>query len=133
MAKSDGYSLLEVMIALGVLAVGLLGATSGQIMAMKLSSTSRHAVLAMHLAEEQMETLQSMPASDVTALGTANDTGNPLDPDPNDGAAMAFNRSWIITPDSPETDTIALQVDVTWTDGLGATRTTSLQSIKADM
>ncbi|MBW2271223.1 MAG: prepilin-type N-terminal cleavage/methylation domain-containing protein [Deltaproteobacteria bacterium] len=133
MANRDGFSLLEVMIALGVLAVGLLLATSGQIQAMKFSSTSRRAVLAMQLAEEQMETFHSMPATDVKTLGTANDGDNPLDPDPNDGVAMAFTRSWIITPGSPEADTIALQVDVTWADAVGTTRMTSLQSIKADL
>ncbi len=133
MAPRDGFSLIEVMVALGILAFGVLGATTGQIMAMKLSTTSRHAVLAMQLAEEQIETLQSMPAADVKALGSANDAGNPLDPDPNDGVAMAFTRRWIITPDSPEADVIALEVQVDWTNGLGQTRTTSLRSIKADL
>ena len=129
----NGFSLLEVMVALGILALGVLGATSGQLMAMKFSTTSRHAGLAMQLAEEQIETLQAMPAAAVLALGSGNDPNNPLDPDPNDGVAMAFVRRWIITPDSPEADTITLQVQVDWSDGLGQTRTTTLQSMKADL
>ncbi len=133
MSARDGFSLIEVMVALTILAVGVIGTTSGQIMAMKLSTTSRHAALAMQLAEQQMETLQAMPAADVKTLGTANDSENRLDPDPHDGVAMAFTRSWVITPGSPETDVITLEVQVTWTDGLGRTRTTTLRSIKADI
>ena len=133
MAPRDGFSLIEVMVALGILAFGVLGATTGQIMAMKLSTTSRHAALAMELAEQQMETFQAMPAAAVTALGSGTDGDNPLDPDPNDGIAMAFNRSWTITPDGLVTDVISMQVDVTWTNALGQARTTSLQNLKADL
>ena len=39
----------------------------------------------MQLADEQMETLQGMSAADVLTLGSATDSENPLDPDPNDG------------------------------------------------
>ena len=132
MPNRDGFSLLEVMVALAILAIGVIGATSGQLMAMKLSNTSRHAVLAMQLADEQMETLQAMPASDVKTLGSANDLDNPLDPDPNDGVPMVFTRSWIVTPDSPQPGLIALEVRVVWTNALGQSKTTRLRSLKAD-
>ncbi len=133
MAVRDGFSLIEVMVALGILAFAVLGATSGQIMAMKLSTTSRHAALAMELAEQQMETLQAMPAADVKTLGSATDLDNPLDPDPNDGIPMTFNRSWTITPDGLTAGVITMQVDVSWTNALGQTITTSLQNLKADL
>ena len=132
MQRRDGFSLLEVMVALGILAVGVLGATSAQLMAMKLSTSSRYAGLAIQLAEGQIETLQAMSAADVITLGTANDPNNPLDPDPNDGVGMEFTRRWIITPDSPEVGVLSLQVEVDWVDGLGTTRTTTLQSVMAD-
>ncbi len=132
MPKRNGFSLLEVMVALAILAIGVLGATKGQIMAIKLSTTSRHAVHAMQLADAQMETLQAMSSADVLALGSANDPDNPLDPDPNDGVPMVFTRSWIVTPDSPELGVIGLEVRVVWTDGLGQSQTARLESMKAD-
>ena len=132
MPNRNGFSLLEVMMALSILAIGVIGATKGQIMAIKLSTTSRHAVLAMQLADAQMETLQAMSAADVLTLGSANDPNNPLDPDPNDGVPMVFTRSWIVTPDSPEVGVIGLEVRVVWTDGLGQSQTARLRSMKAE-
>ena len=133
MPNRNGFSLLEVMMALSILAIGVIGATKGQIMAIKLSTTSRHAVLAMQLADAQMETLQAMSAADVLTLGSANDPFNPLDPDPNDGVPMVFTRSWIVTPDGPELGVMGLEVRVVWTDGLGQSRTARLRSMKADI
>ena len=131
--RQEGFSLLEVMLALAILAIGVLGATSGQLMAMKLSSNSRQAGLAMQLVEEKMEELQAMSAADVLALGSGIDAGNPIDPDPNDGASMAFARRWIITPDSPQAGLIALEVQTDWTDTTGKTRTATLRSLKASL
>ncbi len=133
MPKRNGFSLLEVMVALFILAIPVIGATQAQIMAIQLSTTSRHAVLAMRLADEQMETLQGMSGADVLTLGSANDPENPLDPDPNDGVPMVFTRSWIVTPDSPELGVIGLEVRVVWTDGLGQSQTARLRSMKADV
>ena len=132
-----GFSLIEVMIAFTILAFGLMTATVGQISAFKTSRQSRSQILAMYLAEQQLETIQSMSATDVKALpgvvGYPDDPNNPIDPDPGDGATMAFDRRWFITPDSPEVGVIGVTIEVDWVDPLGFTRTTSLQSIKADL
>ena len=54
------------LLALGILAVGVLGATTGQIMAMKLSTTSRHAVLAMQLTP-LLRAKRAVPAFEPTS------------------------------------------------------------------
>ena len=105
MKRTRGISLIEVMVALVILATGVVAAMTGQVMAMRLTNTSRHSLLAMHLAEAQMETLQAMPAAAVKTLGSGADP-DPLDPDPNDSNAMSFDRSWVVQVDTPETDTI---------------------------
>ena len=134
--RSAGFSLLEVMIALAILIVGVLAATSGQILAMRISSTSRTQALAMHLGEQQREVLRGRSAGDVTDLvdapGYPNDPTNPIDPDPADAHPMQFTRRWLVAPDTPEPGVITVTVDVDWTDSLGAARTVRLQGLKAD-
>jgi len=136
--QSRGLSMLEVMIALVILGVGILGTTAGQLAAIKLSSDSRIHSEAMNLAEQQLEVFKTMSGADVVALaGTTVDPSNPIDPDPNDATAMALNRSWTITPDMAgavaEVGMITINVDVTWTNSLGMVSTASVQNLKADL
>jgi len=132
--RRGGFSLLEAMIALVILAIGIFGATAGHIAAAKNSSDSRLQTFAMDLAEEQIEIMRIMSPADVLALAsTPNDSANPIDPDPGDGATMKFNRSWIIQDNTPEDDVIAITVNVTWVNAVGNTRTVRVQTLKADL
>ena len=131
-----GFSLIELMIALGILAFGLLGMMAGQLASMHFAADSREHTLAMKLVEQQMETLMAMTAADVEALTTApgypDDPANPIDPDPGDGKPMAFQRRSIVDVDTPEAGVMTLTVEVDWTNELGAVRTARAQSFKAD-
>jgi len=131
-----GFTLIEVMVALSILAVGIFAIMAGHITAMRFSSNSRENTLSMKLAERQMETLFAMTAADVKALTTAvgypNDPDNPIDPDLGDGTPMQFNRRSIIDADTPEVGVITMTVEVDWTNTLGNTQTTRVQSFKAD-
>ena len=138
--RQSGFSLIEMMIALGILAFGILATMAGQVAAMRFSTTSRDHTIAMKLAEEQMETFFVMSADDVKALTLdsgystyPNDSDSPIDPDSGDGKTMAFNRNWTIEADTPETDVITITIDVSWTNTEGNTQTARIQSFKADM
>ena len=56
-----GLTLVELMVALTVLAIGLIGMLSMQIDALRGSRHGRHVSEAARVAEEQMELLQRMP------------------------------------------------------------------------
>ena len=133
--STRGFSLLEVMIALSILAFGMLAATVGQVSAMKTSRQSRTQMLAMYLAEQQIETFQAMTTADlVAAISDPNypsDPTNPIDPDPGDDNSVTFVRRWFIQPDAVETGLISLRVEVDWVSPLGFSRTTTLRSFKA--
>lgn len=134
--RATGYSLLEVMIALSILALGVLGATATQITSTKFTRDSRVRTEAAYLAEQQMEAFQAMDGAAVEVIridaGYPDDPANPIDPDPTDGSARFFNRSWTITPDTPEAGIYAITVTVSWVDQLGNTLNVTLSSVKTD-
>ena len=132
--RRGGFSVLEVMIALGILGFGILAAAASQITSIKFNRDSRVRTEAAYLAAQQMEAFQAMDgaAIEVIRLAGTNDPNNPIDPDPNDGVARSFNRSWAITPNSPENGVYSVGVTVSWVDQLGNTRSVTLSSVKTD-
>lgn len=134
--RRSGISLIEVMIALAILGFGILAAAASQITSIKFNRDSRVRTEAAYLAEQQMEVFQSMDGTAIEAIrtdaGYPNDPDNPIDPDPNDGVARSFTRTWTITPDTPEAGVYAVQVRVSWIDQLGNTRSVTLNSVKTD-
>ncbi len=130
--RTDAFTLVEVVVALGILSVGILGVAASALTSLKFARESRSMTHAMYLAEAQMETFRTMPAANVIALGTGNDSNNPIDPDPNDDDTTVFNRRWTITADSPEAGIITVTIEVDWVDHLGITRTVQLRSMRVD-
>lgn len=132
-SRNRGVSLIEVIVALAVLGFGMLGMAAAQISSYRFSDSSRERTLAHGLAQQQIEIFQSMSTDSIEAAILAGplDPLNPIDPDPNDTAAMAFNRSWLITPDTPEDGVYTVQVTVNWTGNAGA-QTVQLETFKAE-
>ena len=134
--RASGFSLLEVMIALSILAVGILGATAAQITSTKFTRDARVRTEAAYLAEQQMEAFHAMDGAAIEVVrtdpGYPNDSANPIDPDPNDNSERSFNRSWAITPDTPENGVYAITVTVSWVNQQGKTLNMTLSSVKTD-
>jgi type IV pilus modification protein PilV len=132
-----GFSMLEIMIALGVLSLGVLAMTAGQLAAIKLSGDSRSRTVAMSLAQQSLETVQTLSAQDVKdsvpESGTANDPNNPLNPSPDANDNITYNRSWTVEEDTPETGVITITIQIDWVDEQGVARTTRLRTLKADV
>ncbi len=132
--RRDGFTMLELVIAMGILATGLLAVAAAQLGALHSSARSRSLIDAIHLAQSQMEALQAMPLASLPATGA--DPDNPIDRDggPLDPGALdqtSFNRSWTITTDSPVPGITDISVRVQWFDSdIGVTRDTVLQSWK---
>lgn len=134
--RTGGLSVLEVVIAMGILSFGLLAAAASQLAATRFNRDSHLKTEAAYLAEQQMEAFQAMDGDGIEAVrtdpGYPNDPGNPIDPDPNDGVARNYVRSWTITPDAPESGVYTLSVVVSWVDRMGITRNVTLKSVKTD-
>ena len=129
--RHSGVSLIEVMIALSILGFGMLGVAAAQISAYRVSDSSRDRALAHQLAQQQIESFQSMSVASLEVIRTAGpiDPLNPIDPDPNDTMPMIFNRSWTITPNTPEAGVYTILVTVAWVGGGGA-QTLQLETFK---
>jgi prepilin-type N-terminal cleavage/methylation domain-containing protein len=65
--RAGGFTLLEVMITLGVLAAGLLAMLTLQVRALGEGSRGRHTTAAAMIARDQVELIQRMPFSDADA------------------------------------------------------------------
>ncbi|OGP81487.1 MAG: type IV pilus modification protein PilV [Deltaproteobacteria bacterium RBG_16_54_11] len=109
--KSEGFTLLEVMIALVILSVGLLGLGALQLVAIKTNAFSSEMTYATMIAQQQAEILKSLPFTDanLTAATEANPhTGV------GSGKGVQYAISWTVTDNSPATDMKIINISVQW-------------------
>ena len=138
MPDNNGFTLIELMIALAVFTIGLLGIASMQINSIQGNSFAFKTTTATTLAQAQIEELTSLDYDHPNLADTDNDGQGGL----SDTAANAdFSRivnmeeqytlSWNIAEDYPNTDNKLIRAIVTWT-GKGMTRSFFLESLVID-
>ena len=119
-----GFSLLEVLIGMVILAIALASAFALSVTTSRHTAANRNMAAAANLAEYKIEELRnaSTPAlvsgADTTmlnALGEADAAGN-------------YSRAWVVTADTPEAGLYSVVVSVSWSE-LGQTRTYSLSGV----
>jgi prepilin-type N-terminal cleavage/methylation domain-containing protein len=129
---TGGFTLIEVMITIGILTFGLLALATVQIYAMRGGDRGRHATHAAAIAESRMEQLQQDDWASIGATGgfvadpveqnTVKLDGGPL-------SERAYNIAHQITDLEP-TFTREIDVRVSWTEENGETRSITLSSIR---
>lgn len=113
--QSRGFTLLEILIAIFILSVALLGLASVTTMIIKGNASNKTLTVATTLAKDKLEELRSLPLT-----GTGTGTTIPSSHSgtdywgANQGAATSsnpyFTRSW----SASGTDPITITVTVTW-------------------
>jgi len=105
--RSEGFTLLEVMIALVILSVGLLGLAALQLVAVKSNAFSSEMTYATMLAQQHTEVLKSLPFADAnltpgshTAMGSSK--------------GVQYTVTWNVTDNVPATDMKSVNVTVQW-------------------
>lgn len=121
---SNGFTLIEVLIAMAIFSIGILAVAGMQLWNVKNNTTGNITTQATLLARAQMEQLKNV--SDVTTLASAVDPNNPMDENGNAGGI--FTRSWVVTNPLGGNATRQIQVTVSWTKG-GPMRSIVLTSI----
>jgi type IV pilus assembly protein PilV len=124
----NGFTVIEVMIAITILAIGLLGIASMQMNAIRGNSLSDNITCALALAEDKMEALMGLdyydPAlEDILFENNDNLTGiseglvdkqEPRIDEAGKQNAGHFRRIWNIADDTPIEDNKTLTVIVLW-------------------
>ncbi len=128
-----GFTILEVMIVIGILSFGLLSLAAMQIQAMKGSDRGRHATNAAAIAENKMEQLQQDAWASIAVTGGfvtdgAEQNAIKLDDGTNINERV-YNVFYQIT-DVQATFTRAIDVQVSWTEKSGENRSITLSSIR---
>jgi type IV pilus assembly protein PilV len=114
----SGFTLLEVLIAISILTVGLLGVAQMQIMGIRGNYFSGNTTTALSLAEEKMEDLLGKSYSDAELTGSVApgtdhpDLNNPIDETGQAGGI--YSRMWTVIDNIPITDTKTVTVNVSW-------------------
>ena len=95
--KKDGFTLIEVLIALTIFSVGILAIAAMQISAIRMNSTGNRLTELSTLGIDRMEYLMSLPYTDPQlAIG-----GPYTDPNPTAG----YTASWTVVQDTLVTKT----------------------------
>lgn len=122
MKTERGFSLIEVLIAATIFAIGLLALAGAQLVSIRSNQGNYDFTVATNLVEQQLEELR---AGGSAAL--VNGADGPLDAfgysiadyvdNPPDEVKFMFNRTWTCNPSNPPIDTpCEVEVRVTWTE-----------------
>jgi type IV pilus assembly protein PilV len=115
-ADSSGFTLIEVMIAILVIVVGLLGVAGVATMVINGNTLAKEMTVATTLAQDKIEELKN---TSYPNLGSSSDTQDSI-----------YTRTWTVTADSPAggMKTIQVAVQFSWK---GSTRNVTLKTIAA--
>jgi type II secretory pathway pseudopilin PulG len=118
---SRGMALIEALVALAVMAFGLLGVVGMQVTLRTNADVSRQRAEAVRMAQEQMETLRNFGALTGAAVGGrdyAGITGSTDTPTPPSGFAnTTFSRTvTVVNPGANDPKMKTVTVEVAWRD-----------------
>lgn len=140
--NEKGFSLLEVLIALVILALGLLALGNMQVMGIGGNASGQKMTTATTLAQDAMEGLTNVPYNTVDLRAGVDGTAGNFDndyPEFNNGVVAAsktfmgvnYVRTYMVDRDYPFAgETMTIQVTVNWTDQAGNTHSVTTASVK---
>ncbi len=102
--KEDGFTLIEILVALTIFAVGLLAVAAMQTSAIKVNSTAGKLTNLSTLGMDKIEELSALPYSDPLLDSAGN---------PHQEVMGDYTISWTVIDDNPLTSTKNITVTVT--------------------
>lgn len=105
--RQDGFTLVEVLMAVAILSFGLLAVASMQITAIRGNSTSMDVTEAMDAVQDRVEKLLAVNIGhdDLSSLGSHSET-----------YMDKYQVEWTVQDNTPIINVKTITVTVTWTD-----------------
>lgn len=140
--NEKGFSLLEVLIALVILAVGLLALGNMQVMGIGGNASGQKITTATTLAQDALEGMTNVPYNTVDLRAGVDGTAGNFDtdyPEFNNGVVAAsktfmginYVRTYMVDRDYPVAgETMTIQVAVNWTDQAGNAHSVTTASVR---
>jgi type IV pilus assembly protein PilV len=121
--NQKGFSLLEVLIAISIFAVGLLALAQMQITSIQGNAFSSRTTDATTLAQDRLEQLMALAYTDADLNAGDHEDAQTLQ-------GVAYTVSWNVTNNALINNTKTVIMTVAWSEG-GRQRTLSMQFVKA--
>ena len=116
--KTNGFSLLELVMAFGILSIGFLSLSSLTISTMKIDKYSQNKTAALQLAQEKIESIKTLPFSEIAGeVETGLKTGT---------LETIFQRETIVRKET-DSSLADIKVRVLWP---GPSNTTYIQAVE---
>jgi len=109
--KSDGFTLIEVLVALVILSICLLGMAGLMTTTTKNNSYGGHLTEAATFAQDKLEQLRATPFGMIPLNASTTDK-------PVGSTGITYNRSWVAVPNiAPPSNTLnVITITVSWID-----------------
>ena len=123
-AKGRGFTLVELLVAMSLMFIGLMGLLSLQIVATRAAVQARRITEALSLAQDRVERLRRLPISSVTSATEAKLTEKGTT-DPTGGL---YTRVTTVTPAGTS---FVISVAVSWPDLQNRPHTITIRTVRA--
>jgi len=110
---SAGFTLIEILVAMSIFSVAVLGLAVGATSVMRANQTSYFNTIATNIAQDKLEELKGMTVAALPSCPSYTTTGCS---DTKTSLGLTFSRSWQIIANSPISGVNRLDVKVDWTD-----------------
>ena len=119
-----GFTLLEVLVAIVILTIGLLGTAGLTTGVIRGNHYSKNITSATAAGQTLLESVKSSGYTNATSANFPNDTVTM--------GGMTFTRTTTITNSSPAANMKTVSVTVSWTESKNTARSVNLQTILAE-
>ena len=119
MRSEKGFTLVEILVAIAILAFGILAIASMQSASLRSTQHSYNVTEGTTWAQDRIEQLMTLPYNQIN---TGQDASDPY-----------YTIDWTVVSGSPVANTKSITVSVSWTASGGAQKESSLEYIVADI